>query len=164
MALQKGNIYICNMGGVTVPPHRAIMEIAKCLAWHLLNREERDRERQRNRQMPDTVDFQPSHFQLCFKPLEAASFLQLSFLLLSQNQAPFHQSHCLQGGLRTLHPLLTGPPLHPQRLEAAAASNGSGICCQHILKFFWKFDRIKGINTLKHYCSIHKGFSKDFTP
>ena len=124
MALQKGNIYICNMGGVTVPPHRAIMEIAKCLAWHLPNREERDRERQRNPQMPDTVDFQPSHFQLCFKPLEAASFLQLSFLLLSQNQAPFHQSPLSPGWARNPAPIANRAAPPPTELRSCSRQQG----------------------------------------
>lgn len=130
MALHKGNIYIYNMGGVTVPRHRAILETTKRLTWLLPNREERGRERQRNRQMSDTIDFQPGHFQLCFMPLEAASFLPLSFLLLSQNQAPFHQAPLSPVWAQNPAPMAhraASPPT--KRLEAAAATCSRG--CQH---------------------------------
>lgn len=136
MALQKGNVYICNMGGVAVPPRRATIEIAKCLGWHPPNREERDRERQRNRHTPDTSDFPPSHFQLSVKPLEAASFLQLSFLLLSQNQAPFHQCPLSPGRAQNPAPIAnraTSPPTEVRSCSCQCWERDLLSACPEIL-------------------------------
>ena len=65
-----------------------------------------------------------------FHALEAASFLPLSFLLLSQNQAPFHQAPLSPVWAQNPAPMAhraASPPT--KRLEAAATTCSHG--CQH---------------------------------